>query len=180
MQSALPDSGSKLTPGMESPQCLFFQCWSEKCSPIYGASHHIPICLREFMVTDMPSPPALPPSGSSGRQFNPLEKLVETNTCILCSIEGFLGGPLLLICAKYNQLYIAQCSNLLPAPRNSFGEKSLFWGEGWGFFLLLFLLHPIFSLCGVTFLDPVVGVQWISLSESSVSSCNGQMLHNQV
>lgn len=96
MQSTLPDLGSEFTPGMETSQCLFFQYCSEKLSPIHGASHHIPICLRQFMTINMFSLPIVSPSGGSGPQFNPLEKLVETYTCILCRIKGFLGGPLLL------------------------------------------------------------------------------------
>lgn len=47
-----------------------------------------------FMVLDMPSSPPLP-QGLWFTQFNPLDKLGETKTYILCYVEGFLGGTLL-------------------------------------------------------------------------------------
>lgn len=80
---------------MGTLQCLFFQCCFEKFSLVYGAGHHIPICLRELMTIHIPPPPFNPHQGLWFTQFNPLEKLGETKTYILCYVEGFLGGTLL-------------------------------------------------------------------------------------
>lgn len=85
----MSDLGSKLTPGMESPQCFFFQFWSERSSPIYDASCHIRVYLREFMTIDISPLPTFPLSGSSALQFRPLQKLAETNICLICIIERF-------------------------------------------------------------------------------------------
>lgn len=186
----MSDLGSKLIPGVESPQCFFFQLRSERSSPIYDSSHHIPIYLREFLTIDISSLPTLPPSGSSALLFRPLQKLAETNICLICSIERFLGGPLLLDMDGSVQskivCTIVWCSSLLLAPHNNFEEKGLF-GEGWDFFLLplfsfgfgLCTVVRIFWVCG-WYIEDFTGRElgfslwWTRASQPGVASCSFQ------
>lgn len=83
------------------------------------------------------------------------------------------------ICAKQDYLYIVQCSNLFPAPHNSFGEKSLFGGEDWGFFLPPVLSPSHLQTAWCCYFFGACG--WYAVDFTfRESPCNGQALHNWV
>lgn len=137
------------------------------------------------MATDMFSLPTVPPSGGPGPQFNPLEKLVETYTCILCRIKGFLGGPLLLdmdgsVQNKTNpthsdaQIY-SQLLVILLETEACLEEKAEAFSSFYSFSIpsldcaVLLLFWSLWLVCS-----------WFHFQRVQLLLANDQALHNQV